>query len=432
MNHSSIPRANNTTAVSRVMKRHLGNALRGLTLSCLTMGPAFADNDNDPATESVPRVVPYDGVLDLDGASYNGTIDIVFTLYNAADGGEAVWTETWSTDAERAVSVTGGRFSVNLGTFESIESVITDAGQVYLGLQIKAPDVEEYTDLGGRQRINPVPYAMWSANAANLTIAGDAAVGGAFTAEGNVTAGNNLAVGNNVTVDGTLTVEGRGYFETQLTVSGYLNSGPIRLVDDDGGNSIAMGPEGNWLKIGKGNGWSNGVNIVPALRLSQTLVVDGRSSFDGNMDIDGQLDVLNNVTLRDSLTVGDDLSVSDNVTVGDNLTVGEQTLVNDLAVAGDLTVTNKLIKMVKFMMGNDTSINTGISTANWECTVGGAYFDDGDIQENGDGVVLRLYTEAIDNEWWIKADFRSHNDHEGHTVGVVCYRAALVDNQSWF
>ena len=58
--------------------------LASLMLTTPTM--ALADNDNDPATQDIQSVVPYDGVLDLDGESFNGLADMVFTLYDSADG----------------------------------------------------------------------------------------------------------------------------------------------------------------------------------------------------------------------------------------------------------------------------------------------------------------------------------------------------------
>ncbi len=52
----------------------------------------MAFNDGNPATDDLPRVVPYQGVLDWDGQPYNGSVDIQFTLYTE-DGVTSLWNE---------------------------------------------------------------------------------------------------------------------------------------------------------------------------------------------------------------------------------------------------------------------------------------------------------------------------------------------------
>jgi len=70
------------------MKRSFMN--RRLTLSCAlalscTLGgalPAHA-GDSNPGTESVPRALPYEGVLAVDGVPLNGTLAVTFRLWSA-------------------------------------------------------------------------------------------------------------------------------------------------------------------------------------------------------------------------------------------------------------------------------------------------------------------------------------------------------------
>jgi len=128
-------------------------------------GPAVAQVDGDPATEDLPRVVPYDGVLNLDGAPYDGQADMRFSLYAAPDGGEPLWSESWNAGDPRPVQVTGGRFAVNLGTFEPMEETLYDAGRIYLGIEVRGDGAADWVALAGRQRINPVHIASGTEHA---------------------------------------------------------------------------------------------------------------------------------------------------------------------------------------------------------------------------------------------------------------------------
>lgn len=181
----------------KAMFTRLKTPLYALGLACLMTGSAFAG-------DTVPRVVPYDGVLDLDGNGFSGDVDLRFRLHSAAENGEVLWTETWDADAGTAsVTITGGRFSVNLGTHESIEPIIASGTEVYLSLKVRlADDAGNYTTLNGRQRLNPVPFALWSSSGNDLAISGvltteDLSVTGVAGFSGGVAIANeNLALFN--------------------------------------------------------------------------------------------------------------------------------------------------------------------------------------------------------------------------------------------
>lgn len=213
------------------MNKRIATALLGVTLSCSVFGVVWADNDDNPATEDIPRVVPYDGLLNLDGVGLTGTVDMVFTLYDAASGGNTVWTESWTSANDHPVTVRAGRFSVNLGTYEGIEDVIADAGQVFLGIQVKEPEAENFTALGGRQRLNPVPYALWSAQAADLTVAGSLNVGGTAVVGGELRAAGALRADGATDLNGTLNVDGRTTLAGSLTSTQCSVCLNIRQVD---------------------------------------------------------------------------------------------------------------------------------------------------------------------------------------------------------
>jgi hypothetical protein len=57
----------------------------------------------------------------------------------------------------------------------------------------------------------------------------------------------------------------------------------------------------------------------------------------------------------------------------------------------------------------------------------------GDIQENDDGDILQAYTYiGSNNNWHIKADFRTHGTHERWDITLLCAnRSAAVIEGDW-
>jgi len=185
--------------------------------------PAHA-GDNNPRTESVPRALPYEGVLAVDGVPLNGTLAVTFRLWGAdapVAGEVALYEETLQ------VPFVNGRFSVLLGQAQQgLANAIFDADALYVGITVGG------TTLRGRQRIVPVPYALWAAKAAdftvenNLSVGGEVSVAGPLNAlggvRGNVTgdvAGGAIS-GTSLTVTGNSTLGGAGQ---SLTVNGTVN-----------------------------------------------------------------------------------------------------------------------------------------------------------------------------------------------------------------
>ena len=165
---------------------------------------AWADNDGDPGTESVPRTIHYGGDIDWDGEPYDGDVTMRFSLYGAPDGEEvALWAETHDLRARR------GRFSAELGSVAPIAETIYDAGPLFLGVEVQRPEDEAFVALGNRQKLNPVPYAMLATNAANLDVAG------------------------------VLTNDGAAVFNGPATFNGPVNIGQLQLSQVYRANSAA-------------------------------------------------------------------------------------------------------------------------------------------------------------------------------------------------
>ena len=177
----------------------LGSAL------CLVLFWGVNGNaDGNPATENVPRVIPYEGTIELDGAAYTGTLDMRFTLYDDAD--TSLWNETYSVagDSGAPVDVYAGSFSVLLGEFVDLSTVILDAEELYVGVTISTDDFATETALAGRQLVGPAPFAIWAAAAADFTVSGLLSANGGLYVAGDATTTGYMHVGGADLTLGTL------------------------------------------------------------------------------------------------------------------------------------------------------------------------------------------------------------------------------------
>ena len=115
----------------------------------------------DDLMAAIPEEINYQGYLtDFDGVPIEGTVTMVFSLYDVSTGGAAVWSES------QMVSVSGGIYSVTLGVGTPI---LGDLGtlafdkQYYLG--IRAGTDAEMTP---RQTLTSVAYAFTADTALNV------------------------------------------------------------------------------------------------------------------------------------------------------------------------------------------------------------------------------------------------------------------------
>ena len=76
--------------------------------------------DSNPATDTLPRGLPYEGHLAVDGVPLNGTVAVTFALFSLPVAGMMLFEET-----QREVSFVNGRFSVLLGVGDArIPSIV--------------------------------------------------------------------------------------------------------------------------------------------------------------------------------------------------------------------------------------------------------------------------------------------------------------------
>ncbi|GIV72019.1 MULTISPECIES: autotransporter outer membrane beta-barrel domain-containing protein [Caldilinea] len=128
-----------------------------------------------PAVESaaITPLISYQGRLlnPTSGVPQNGTFTFVFRLYNVAEGGAALWTET------KDIAVSNGLFSTLLGDVTALPTSIFDGQNLWLGVKV-GTDAEATP----RQRIAAVAYALYSDNADRL----DGQDSTAFAAAGHI------------------------------------------------------------------------------------------------------------------------------------------------------------------------------------------------------------------------------------------------------
>ena len=116
------------------------------------------------------RTLPYQGVLERDGAPISGAVTARFGLFNAPNAITAcVATNScplWSDEV--SITVVDGRFSVLLGEgAEPLTSSILSSPQLFLGVAFKTDGDAAFTALSGTQEIIGAPVLQAGAVAPN-------------------------------------------------------------------------------------------------------------------------------------------------------------------------------------------------------------------------------------------------------------------------
>jgi len=192
-----------------------------------------------PAVEgaAITPLISYQGRLlnPTTGAPQNGTFTFVFRLYNVADGGSALWTET------KDIAVSNGLFSTLLGDVTALPTSIFDGQNLWLGVKV-GTDAEATP----RQRIAAAPYALYSDNADRL----DGQDSTAFAAAGHIhddryyTEAESDARFVNATGDamsGTAAAPVLSVTQTGAGVSGYFTStASYGVVGETASNAVGV------------------------------------------------------------------------------------------------------------------------------------------------------------------------------------------------
>jgi hypothetical protein len=99
----------------------------------------------------------YQGELQSNGVAAQGSYDLKFTCYNAANGGTVIG----STTTNKAVPVSGGIFTTPL----DFGSGVFTGGQVWMEIAVSVASSNSFTTLAPRQQVTVAPYALYALSA---------------------------------------------------------------------------------------------------------------------------------------------------------------------------------------------------------------------------------------------------------------------------
>jgi hypothetical protein len=248
---------------------------------------------------SLPLKINFQGKLlnPTTNAPQNGSFSMVFSLYNVATGGTAIYSET-----QAAVTVTNGVFSTQLGISGTLSPALFNGTNVYLGINV-AGDGE----MTPRQQLVTSPYAFTAGqllSATPIDINPGPAVS-TFTTDGSLQLQAGVS-GTTGTFSGAL-VASSGTFTNGVTASelvlnststtGYvLNisspNGTSMLTESGGGPVTLAAPVGQytqnlWLEL---DGVAaplpayppiGAVNVLPSLTVATQQTTGSRPLFFG-------------------------------------------------------------------------------------------------------------------------------------------------------
>ena len=363
-----------------MIRKHLPilvSSLGSAVVAALLVTTLSASADRSPATDGVPRLIPYRGTLEQDGQPYDGGISMVFRIHDETD--------TLVFEELQQVQVFQGRFSVLLGSTGeeavlALSRAVADADSLFLSIALRQGDAAE-TLLANRQRFLPVPYAFWTtastdlhvgnslsvaghAEAGTLGVSGQASVATLGVLEG-ATVGGDLGVGGELSAGGDLVVGG------DLDLVGRNVRFRARDGVGDGGTALSHGG-GDILVINSDgtfrDAWVEGSTltlVAPSLRFKRdadyldalTLRPDGlylgyNRRIPGGIVADGNFTVTGSMILAHHNLFFGAAGDSDGGTIvhrgdGDTLVVnasgtfaGGTRVESPLAVRGSVTVTN--------------------------------------------------------------------------------------------
>lgn len=323
--------------------------------------------------QTVPMLIPYQGMLERDGALVNAidseTVDFRVSLYNAPVDGTKVWPAGEGVFDEHSVNVYNGRFAFLIGSDQPYVHVANTP--LYLDIQIKTADDADFVPLAGRQLLASAPYSVASARSdVDFQVPGLLSVG---------TSGHTSDV--TISGDGNL---GGGIPE-------WLNSGQHT------GTAIHWGSDNAFFGMkNRGAGGSS----------EKDAVVYFGDDADDNL-------IFENL-------VGGVLATFQ----GDNRSVFH----GDVQVDGNLDVNPPMFAYEVFRSLSPGEYNTGMPTDEWFAMVAGFSAENADFNETGvHAVLMRVRMWPVDGTWRIQMEVPTHDSTvESWQVSVLFIRRYLV------
>lgn len=205
------------------------------------------------------------------------------------------------------------------------------------------------------------------------------------------------------------------------------------------GNNVGIGTKDPQTKLHIRSGsdptlkiQSNGTNEVSgrvALRQSNETGAD--IYYDGRDFTEGLKVDLRTVTQSgqfQNISISTPLFISNRSDTFGNVGIKNTNPQAALDVNGDVHVNGaKPFIFLRYSnLGDDVDKDTGYSASTYSAAIIGFRALDGDILESGTGNIIQVYTYIKNNRWYIRADFRTHNNHENWYVDVMLINNAMV------
>ncbi len=334
----------------------------------LVVAGLIAEASATHAASGVHRALPFSATLSATGGSpITGSRELTFRLYSTETGGTALWTESYTGSA--AVSVTNGRFSVQLGARDSLGSIDFNSDSLYLGITVVGD-----SELSPRIRLGAAPYAL---NADTLDGRNEtefaflAGRGGGQSLTGGTGSQNDLRLAST-----TNSTKGKVYlgqfsaFDEATVRFGIGTTTPaatLQATATDVDQLRLAFNDATYLTLGVSSSGGATLDLVgssPRLTIADALTVSGATTVSSTFAVTGASTLAGATTLSASGTA---LTVTNNATIGGNLTVtgtlsaGTQTFTSasvsgSLAVTGASTLTGAVSTGAGLTVGTDLTV----------------------------------------------------------------------------